>query len=37
MIYEAKEKWLNAKAEEIESKQTSPKDIWKALNETKAG
>ena len=37
MIYEAKEKWLNAKAEEIESKQTSPRDIWKALNETKAG
>ena len=37
MIYEAKERWLNAKAKEIESKQTSPRDIWKALNETKAG
>ena len=37
MIYEAKERRLNAKAEEIESKQTSPRDIWKALNETKAG
>ena len=36
-IYEAKERWLNAKAEEIESKQTSPGDIWKALNEANAG
>ena len=33
----AKEKWLNEKAEEIESRKTSPKDIWKALNEAKAG
>ena len=33
----AKEKWLNEKAEEIESQKTSPKDIWKALNEAKAG
>ena len=36
MIYEAKERWLNAKAKEIESKETSPRDIWKALNKAKA-
>ena len=36
VIYEAKERWLNAKAKEIESKQTSPRNMWKALNKAKA-
>ena len=31
-----KKRWLNAKTKEIESKETSPRDIWKALNKAKA-